>query len=118
MMSIGVMNGIRQFGTANVYHATTVTLPDGAIDTLMERPVYENPYFPDYSSTTGAANILAVGDFSNFVIAKRSGMVVELVPHLVGLTNNRPIRSHGMFAWARIGSASVQDGAWRLLQNQ
>ena len=45
-------------------------------------------------------------------------MVVELVPHLVGLTNNRPIGSRGMFAWARIGSASVQDGAWRLLQNQ
>ena len=89
-MSVGVMSRIRQFGASTSYHAQTTTLPDGAIDRIFERSVYENSYFPDFTGTTGAANICVVGDFSNYVVVQRTGMSVELVPHLPHTSNNRP----------------------------
>jgi HK97 family phage major capsid protein len=118
MMSVDMINRIRQFGAANVYHATTVTLEAAAVEALFNRPVYESPYFPDFTTTTGAENRLVVGDFSNYVIAKRSGMSVELVPHLLATANNLPSGSRGWFAYARIGGNSVNDVGFRLLQNQ
>ncbi len=117
MMSVDVMSHIRQMGTSNVYHALTVTLPAGAIDKLMESPVYESPYFPALSSTTGAANRLVVGDFNEFVIARRTGMTAELVPHLLDTSTGRPTGSRGFFAYGRIGSNSTLDGAFRMQSN-
>ncbi len=117
MMSVGVMNKIRQFGAANVYHATTVTLPAGAIDMLFDRPVYENAYFPDFTGTTGAANILVWGDFSNYKIARRQGMQVELIPQMFHTSNNLPSGSRGWFAYARIGGKIVNNSAFQVLVN-
>jgi HK97 family phage major capsid protein len=118
MMSVDINNRIRQFGASNVYHAATVALPAGAAEVLFNRAVYESPYFPDFTGTTGVENRLVVGDFSNYVIARRSGMNVELVPQLFDVTNNRPTGQRGWFAYARIGGNSVNDLAFRLLQNQ
>jgi HK97 family phage major capsid protein len=118
MMSVDINNRIRQFGTANVFHAFTENLPSEWADTLFGKRVYESPYFPDFVDTTGKTNRLVVGDWSNYVIARRGGMSVELVPHLFGTTTNRPTGQRGWFAWARIGGDSVNDAAFRLLQNQ
>ncbi len=118
MMSVDVNNKVRAFGTANTYHAYTVNLPESAAEMLFGKPVYEDAYFPDFSgSTTSAANVLVVGDFSNYVIARRTGMNVELVPHLFDVTNNRPTGQRGWFAYARIGGNSVNDLGFRLLQS-
>jgi HK97 family phage major capsid protein len=117
MMSVDHMNKIRAFGDASHWHAVTVQLPQGSIDLLFERAVYESPYFPAFSSTTGAANRLVVGDWSQYVVARRTGMSVELVPHLFSTGNGRPTGSRGFFAHARIGGASVDDAAFRLLAN-
>jgi HK97 family phage major capsid protein len=117
MMSVDVMNRIRQMGTNVNQHALTVPLPDGAIDRLFERAVYENSYFPDFTGTTGQASILVVGDFSEFVVAQRSGLSVELVPHLVGSGNRFPTGQRGWFAFGRVGSNSVMDTAFRILVN-
>src|SRR5215471_903208 len=48
MMSVDVMNKIRQMGTLTNWFATTVQLPDGAISRLFEKGVYENAYFPAF----------------------------------------------------------------------
>lgn len=116
-MSVGVMNKIRQFGAANVYHATTVTLSEGAVENLFNKPVYENAYMPDFTGTTGAANICVVGDFSNFKIARRQGMQVELVPQLFATANNLPSGQRGWFAYARIGGKIVNNAAFQVLVN-
>lgn len=122
MMSVDVNNRIRQFGTANVFHAFTENLPAEWADTLMGKQVYESPYFPDFvGSTASAANVLVVGDFSNYVIARRGGMSVELVPHLFQQTTagtgfGRPTGQRGWFGYARIGGNSVNDLGFRLLQ--
>lgn len=118
MLSVGVMNKIRQFGASNVYHATTVTLTEGAVETLFGRPVYENAYMPDFTGTTGAANIAVVGDFGmGYTIARRQGINVELVPHLLATANNLPSGSRGWFAYARIGGSVVNNSALQILVN-
>jgi HK97 family phage major capsid protein len=123
LMSVGVNNAIRQLGTANVYHAATNTLPDEWLDSLFNRGVYESPYMPDVTSVATATEGLAiVGDFQNFVIARRGGMTTEFIPNLVqqvtaGSGPAMPTGQRAWFAHARIGSNSVNDSAFRLLVN-
>jgi HK97 family phage major capsid protein len=118
LMSVVTNNAFRQLGTANVYHAYTVNLPEGWTDALFRRGVYESPYMPDVTTSTSATIGLAVvGDFSNYLIARRGGMSVELVPQLFDVTNNRPTGQRGWFAYARIGGGSINDLGFRLLVN-
>jgi HK97 family phage major capsid protein len=118
MMSVGINNAIRQLGTANVFHAYTDNLPAEWADTLFGKGVYETPYMNDVTTSTAATTELAVvGDWSNYVIARRGGMSVELVPTLFDVTNNRPTGQRGWFAYARIGGNSVNDLGFRLLVN-
>lgn len=117
VMSHAVGNDVATFGNGNNLSFLTVDLT-GEVETLRRRPVEYSSYFPGSLSTTGAANILVVGDFRNFLIVDRAGMSVELVPHLFDTTNNRPTGQRGWFAWARNGSDSINDLGFRLLQNQ
>lgn len=118
MMSVATNNAIRQLGTANVYHAYTVNLPEAWTDTLFRRSVRESPYMPDNTtSTTSTIGIAVVGDFSNYLIARRGGMSVELVPMLFDVTNNRPTGQRGWFAYSRVGGGSINDLGFRLLTN-
>jgi HK97 family phage major capsid protein len=115
MMSASVMNKVRQMGTVSGMHAFSVNITQPAIETIMGRPVYDNAYFAD--STSGAANICVVGAFDNFVIAQRTGLTVELIPHLVGTSGHRPTGQRGLFAYGRVGSNSANDLGFRLLQS-
>jgi HK97 family phage major capsid protein len=118
LMSVATNNAIRQLGTANVYHAFTVNLPQDWADTLFRRSVRESPYMPDNTTnTTATIGIAVVGDFQNYLIARRGGMSVELVPQLFDVTNNRPTGQRGWFAYSRIGGGSVNDLGFRLLTN-
>ena len=115
LMNVDSNNRIRQFGTANVFHAFTENLPAEFADTLFGKQVRESPYFTDFTSTTGHQNVLVVGDWDSMVIARGRGMSVELIPHLFHLSNNRPSGSRGLFAYARIGSNVVNPAGLRLL---
>jgi HK97 family phage major capsid protein len=118
VMNTDVENEIRTFaaGADSAYY--TVDLTNGGIGTLFGRPIRTTDYAPEFTGTTGAANILVVGDFSNFVVAQRAGMSVELIPHLFATGSNRPSGQRGWFASARHGFDSVNDLGFRLLQNQ
>jgi HK97 family phage major capsid protein len=116
MASTDVVNEIRNFGTT-LGSNFTVDLTDESIPRLFGRRFFQNDFMADFTGTTGAANLLVVGDWTNFLIAQRAGMSVELVPHLLG-SNRRPSGQRGWYAWARIGSDSVNDLGFRLLQNQ
>jgi HK97 family phage major capsid protein len=116
LMSVDINNAIRQLGTANVYHAYTINLPDGWTDSLFARGVYESPYMPGTTTfSTATSGYAVVGDFQNYLIARRGGMSVELVPTLFDVTNNRPTGQRGWFAYARIGGGSINDLGFRLL---
>lgn len=122
LMSVSVESAIRQFSTSGVGSYFTVDLTADGISVINGRPVVITDYMPSFSGavpgTTGAANILVVGDFSNYLIAQRAGMSVEQVPMLFDVTNNLPTGSRGWFAYARVGGNSVNDLGFRLLQNQ
>lgn len=117
VMSVDVENEIRSFSSDNSGGYYTVNLTQGGVGTLFGRPVVLSDYAPNFTGTTGAANILVVGDFSNYVIAQRAGMTLEFIPNLMGVTNGRPTGQRGWFAHARHGFDSVNDNAFRLLNN-
>ena len=116
-MSVGYENSIRGFGSGTATSRFTVDQTAGGISLLNGRPVYLSDYAPAKATTTTARNILAVGDFSQYLIAQRAGMSVEVLPLVVGTTTNRPTGERGLFAFARIGADSVIDTAFRLLTN-
>jgi HK97 family phage major capsid protein len=116
IMNTDVENEIRSFGNSNEAYYT-VNLAAGGIGNLFGRPVRTSDYAPEFTGTTGAANILVVGDFSNFLVAQRAGMNLELVQHVVSGTNGRPTGQRGWFAYARHGFDSVNDLGFRILQN-
>lgn len=65
-------------------------------------------------TTTTGSKLAVFGDFSNYVVATRLGMTVELIPHLFG-ANRRPTGQRGWYAWYRVGADSVNDNAFRML---
>lgn len=123
LMNVTLNNAIRQLGTANVYHATTVTLPEGWADSLFQKGAYESPYMPNLTATTTATEgYVIAGDFSNYVIARRGGMSVELIPQIfqqatAGSAYGMPTGQRGWFAYSRIGGSSANDLGFRLLVN-
>jgi HK97 family phage major capsid protein len=118
LMSVDVNNKIRQIATANVFHATTVNLPAEWADMLFGKATYESPYMPDTTTSTSAnSGLTVVGDFAGYVIARRAGMNVELVPHLLSTTTNLPNGQRAWFAYSRIGGNVVNTSAFRLLVN-
>ena len=69
----------------------------------------------DGTIDAGQANHLIVyGDFSNFIVVDRFPSMLELIPKLFG-ANRRPTGQRGTFLWARVGSDSVVENAFRML---
>jgi HK97 family phage major capsid protein len=111
--NLAILNKLRQFETSN----GALVFPSLQNDqpTLLGRPVHELSNM-DATLGGGAGNdpVLLYGDFSNFVVSQRIGSAVELIPHLFG-ANLRPTGQRGMYMYARYGSDSVNDAAFRLL---
>lgn len=118
MSSTDVMNEVRQFatGSSNSDANFSVNITQESVPRLFGKPYYENDFMTDFTGQTNSPNLLIVGDFKNYLVAQRAGMNVELVPHLFGTTNNRPIGQRGWYAWARVGADSINDLAFRILQ--
>lgn len=119
MMSADFAEEVAAFGTNDQFSFQTSRLGDEVTQTLRGRPVKYTDYFPSYTSSTGAANWIVVGDFQNYLWVNRAGMSVEYVPHLFGTSNpGMPTGQRGLWAWARVGGDSINDLGFRLLQNQ
>lgn len=110
--NLAVLNAIRQEQSANgsfVFPELRNTPP-----TLLNRPVHEASDMD--AAITAGKHLLIYGDFaSNFVVTQRVGTSVELIPHLFSPNNLRPTGQRGLYAWARWGSDSINDAAFRML---
>lgn len=74
---------------------------------------------PAVSQTTTVDNLLVFGDFSNFVIVDKPGSTsIEFIPHLFNTSNNLPDGRRAWYMHFRNGSDSVNDLAFRLLQDK
>ncbi|MEV5297286.1 phage major capsid protein [Amycolatopsis methanolica] len=56
-----------------------------------------------------------IGDFTNYTVNRRTGLTVELVPHLLHTANNRPYAARGFIAYSRLGAGVSIPEAFRLL---
>jgi HK97 family phage major capsid protein len=100
----------------SIIAGTGLTTPmiEGNPPFLLGKRVHEAS-FMDGVITAAAADYLTVyGDFSNFVIADRVGTSIELIPNLMG-ANRRPTGQRGWVMWRRVGSDSVNDNGFRML---
>jgi len=107
-----VYNLIRQFDTAGGANLW-VRLGDGAPPELIGYPAYRTSAMPDGSLSINDKYLL-LGDFKQFLIVDRVGMMVDLVPHLFG-ANRRPTGQRGIFALWRNNSKILADNAFRVL---
>jgi len=113
------INAMRQFATANNYHAFLTDLGGGNPAQLLGYPLYEWSDMDANSSVNAAAtaanHILLLGDWNQYLIADRVGMSIEFVPHVFNTGNNLPMAVRGWFAYWRVGADSLVDGAFRML---
>lgn len=119
MAELSTINAMRQFATANNYHAFLTDLGGGQPAQLIGYRLYENSDMDPYSTFDAGATatnfLLLAGDFSKYVIVDRIGMSVEFIPHLFDTNANLPNGSRGWYAHWRTGAESIVDNAFRLL---
>jgi len=116
--ALGTFNRIRQFDTGGGGGLWT-QLGDGTPERLLGWGAHEASAMDDALDINAAATetnfILVVGDWSRYLIVDRVGMQVELVPHLLHTSNNRPSGQRGLLGWLRTGAESIDDNAFRVL---
>jgi HK97 family phage major capsid protein len=114
-------NRIRQLDTAGGANLWVQNLTQGIGNdatgnigaTFLGKPAYESSVMS--SVLTAGAKLMIFGDFRYFLIVDRIGMTVEIVPHLFGATNQRPIGSRGLLAYWRNTSRVLSTAAFKTL---
>lgn len=88
-------------------------------DRILGRPVVESDDAPS-AQTTNANDLVAVlGDFQNYLIVdKPGGMAVEYIPHMFNTANNLPDGRRGWYCYWRTGADSLNDVAFRILEEK
>ncbi len=106
---------MRQFATANNYHAFLVDLGAGQPTQLLGQPLYEASAM-DGVINAGAENYMLVhGNPKSFAIVDRVGMSVEFIPHLFNTANNLPDGRRGWFAYWRTASGLLNGNDFTVL---
>jgi len=117
VMNVVNQNTIRQLGTTDPNFTVNLLAP--GIPELLGRPVYEDSSAPGTpSSTTQVENWLVFGDFSNFLIVDKIGTRVQFIPALFNTANNLPDDRVGWHMAKRVGSDSINDSAFVVLQDK
>jgi HK97 family phage major capsid protein len=102
----------------NLSSTYTGNLAEAPLVDVLGRPVVTDDDAPSTSTTTVLDNLVIFGEFSNYVIVDRIGATIEFVPQVFGATNSRPIGARGWLLHWRVGADSVNDNAFRLLQDR
>lgn len=86
--------------------------------TLMGRPIRTSESFPAFTGTTGAANICAVGDWSQFYyITRLGGQTLDLVPNLFSTTTGMPTMQRALVSVIRHGYQLIDPRVAVLVSN-
>jgi len=109
---------IHDLGTA-VSASYSGDLREGTAGTILNRPVVESDEAPTTQTTTVRDNEIVFGNFQNYLIVDKPGSTaIEFIPHLFNTTTNLPDGRRGWFMHWRSGADSVNDLAFRLLQDK
>jgi HK97 family phage major capsid protein len=111
-------DAVKALGTAlSASYSTDLTQSN--TDLLLGRPVVETDDAPSTQTTTVRDNEIVFGDFQNYVIVDKPGSTsIEFIPHLFNTSNNLPDGRRGWYMHFRSGADSVNDVAFRLLQDK
>jgi HK97 family phage major capsid protein len=112
MANLATLTAISSFETAG----GALRYPEVSNDRLLRKPLFEHSAMDAPGATATADNdaVLLVGDFRNYLVVDRVGLMIEYVPHLFG-ANGRPTGQRGWFAYWRSGGGRLVDDAFRLL---
>ena len=117
MAELSTLNEIDKFETSN--GAKLFNELGNANPSLLRRPVVENSSvdaFTDVDAAQTADNfIIFYGDFSQYQIVDRVGMVVQFIPALLATANNLPDGRVGWYATWRVGADLLNIDALRVL---
>jgi HK97 family phage major capsid protein len=118
VMNPTFMGYIQALGTAlSASYSTDIT--QDFTSRLIGRPVVESDEAPSLEQTTTIDNVLVFGDMSNYVIVDKPGSTsIEFIPHLFNTSNNLPDGRRGWYMHFRNGADSVNDLAFRILQDK
>ncbi|MEE3066577.1 MAG: phage major capsid protein [Actinomycetota bacterium] len=108
-----IYNKMRQFDTGGG-NGLWGQLGDGRKTELLGRPDYVAEAMDNSITALSDNLVLLFGDFQNFVIADRLGATMRYIPDLFG-ANGRPTGQSGWLTYWRVGSDSVNDAAFRIL---
>jgi HK97 family phage major capsid protein len=110
---------IKALGTA-VSASYTTDLTQAPSDVILGKRVNESDDAPSsFVSTTQIENAMIFGDFSNYLIVDKPGSVsIEYIPHLFNTANNLPDGRRAWYMYWRTGADSINDLAFRLLQDK
>jgi len=109
---------IQDLGSA-VSNKYSTDLTEGPSGMLYGKAVVESDDAPATITTTARDNEIVFGDFQNYVIVDKPGSFsVEYIPHLFNTANNLPDGRRAWYANWRTGADSVNDVAFRLLQDK
>lgn len=111
-------DAIKVLGTAlSASYSTDITQSN--TDLLLGRPLVETDDAPTTQTTTVRDNEIVIGDFSNYVIVDKPGSTsIQFIPTMFNTANNLPDGRSGWFMRFRSGADSVNDLAFRLLQDK
>jgi HK97 family phage major capsid protein len=107
--SLNVWNMLRQLVTGSV-----LTFPELRDDPprLLSRNANELSNMD--TTVASGKNIIVYGDFSQYVVTRRVGSIVEPIPWIMG-ANNRPVGKRGVWFWSRWGADVLVPNAFRVL---
>jgi HK97 family phage major capsid protein len=110
---------IKNLGTA-VSASYSGDLRETPADRIYGKNVIEADDAPSaFTSTTQIENVAIFGDFSNYLIVDKPGSTsIEYIPHLFNTANNLPDGRRGWYMYWRTGADSINDTAFRLLQDK
>ena len=118
VMNPAYADAIKALGTA-VSASFSTDITQGNTETLLGRPVYETDDAPSTQTTTVRDNEVVYGDFSNYIVVDKPGSTaLQYVPVLFNTANNLPDGRSGWLLQWREGADSVNDVAFRLLQDK
>lgn len=118
LMHPNFLGEIQALGTA-LGATYTTDLSQAYTQQILGHGVVQSFSAPSTSQTTTVDNLLVFGDFSNFVIVDKPGSTsIEFIPHMFNTANNLPDGRRAWYMHFRNGADSVNDLAFRLLQDK
>jgi len=116
MAAKSVYNSVRQFATANNYHAFWTDFGGGQPASLLGYPARYSEAM-DTTVVSGSNDyVLVLGDFSQYCIVDRIGTSIMYEPMVKSTGNGRPTGQAGWFAFKRTGADVLTSNAFKTLK--